>query len=370
MSENISTKKYFSIALISVFLLALAHPFQVAAQNSSLTNEEIDVAQEFLDTQRQNNNSEAELNRRLQAESDARSAEIAEQEAAINGLPTQNKREGDLENDAAADAVACAGGTLVAGVLRQGFQSISGLFNPDQVPTKESELRAKETGVISFLPSWDAIGYCAANILIKYISNSAINWINSGFDGNPTFVDDPEQFFKDLAEDELDLFIDSIGDGILCSQFRTDITLALVANFKQREQPVPPKCTYDAARNNIESMLRGESFSFDAFAVLTNNPSNNFMGAYLLADSSLNNKINQRLDAVYAELDWGDGFLSWKDKDDPSKTVTPGRVVADFSRNTLGLQSNRLILADEFDEVLDAAIQQLLKQAVTEVLGS
>ena len=37
------------------------------------------------------------------------------------------------------------------------------------------------------------------NQLLNKVNNSMINWVNSGFDGNPFYVDDPKQFFGNMA---------------------------------------------------------------------------------------------------------------------------------------------------------------------------
>lgn len=39
------------------------------------------------------------------------------------------------------------------------------------------------------------------NQLLNKVNNSIVNWVNSGFDGNPFYIDDPKQFFTNLAMD-------------------------------------------------------------------------------------------------------------------------------------------------------------------------
>lgn len=37
------------------------------------------------------------------------------------------------------------------------------------------------------------------NQLLNKVNNSIVNWVNSGFEGNPFYIDDPKQFFTNLA---------------------------------------------------------------------------------------------------------------------------------------------------------------------------
>lgn len=39
------------------------------------------------------------------------------------------------------------------------------------------------------------------NQLLNKVNNSIVNWVNSGFDGNPFYIDDPKQFFTNMAFD-------------------------------------------------------------------------------------------------------------------------------------------------------------------------
>ncbi len=283
--------------------------------------------------------------------------------------PTQEK---PPRKEAAAEGVAkCTLGQFASSGARALFEStgapaIIAALNPTAVPTLDIKNAAKETGVGPF-PGWDAIGYCFINSVIQYLSDATIDWINNGFDGNPVFVDDPRQMIRDIGEDTVNAFIDGIGDGILCERFSADITLALIGNFKNTRKVVPDRCTLDEALENIDRFLSGEDFSFEILNVMTSNPSGNTIGAYLLAQSKLDQVITERTDAAFAELNWSDGFLSWKDKD--QKTVTPGSYIGLNTGKILGFSADRLVLADEFDEIVTALVNQLIKTATNEILG-
>ena len=40
-------------------------------------------------------------------------------------------------------------------------------------------------------------------MLLQKLTISTVNWINSGFDGKPSFVQDSGKFFKDIAKNEI-----------------------------------------------------------------------------------------------------------------------------------------------------------------------
>ncbi len=242
--------------------------------------------------------------------------------------------------------------------------------NPNLVPVIDVLNTRKEVGLGGgYGPSTDSIAFCIINSVIQYISDATIDWINNGFEGNPVFITDPSRLVKDIAKDTTNAFIDSIGNGILCERFKLDITFALVRNWKSNKKIVPDRCTLEEAQANIDRILSGQDFSFELLDVVTSNPNNNVIGAYLNSQSSLDNVIDQRTDTVFIEAGWGDGFLSWKNEQ--GETVTPSKLIADtLIPEKLNLATNRLVIADEFDEIMDALVNQLIKMAANEVLGS
>lgn len=293
---------------------------------------------------------------------------LIEQNEKSKTLPTQERKpEGEETTDAAADVGKCTLASMVTGLGKQLFSSTLGsvgvaALNPLAVPVVDVNYTQKEVGA-GPTPSWDKIGWCIANTVIQYISESTIEWIKNGFNGNPVFVDNPEKLFEDIAKDTIDVFIDSIGDGILCERFALNITMAL-RNHNQKK--IPPACTLQKAMANFDRFFTGEDFSFEMFDYVTQNPQNNYVGAYVSAQGRIAQAIADRANTTAKELDWGSGFLSWKD--DEGRTVTPGKVTVEvFGKNTM-LASDRLVLADELDKVLDALIEQLIKSVATEIL--
>ncbi len=91
---------------------------------------------------------------------------------------------------------------------------------------------------VPILPSLDSIGYCLVNSLIEYISDATIAWINSGFEGNPVFIDNFDEFFKNLADRELAAFMGNLTlPGYMCEPFQVNVQLGLLTNrANERDQ--------------------------------------------------------------------------------------------------------------------------------------
>jgi len=64
------------------------------------------------------------------------------------------------------------------------------------------------------------IAWFIAKTIIRQFTKGIVNWINSGFEGSPTFVD-PDTFLTDVADQASGAFIKQLGlEGILCSPFK------------------------------------------------------------------------------------------------------------------------------------------------------
>ena len=84
----------------------------------------------------------------------------------------------------------------------------------------------------------DSIAWQLANKIVAGITASTVNWINSGFNGNPAYVTNPEQFFTNVADQTVIAALNaptkSDPDGVgaifnnLCTSFRPQIRLALL----------------------------------------------------------------------------------------------------------------------------------------------
>lgn len=327
--------------------------------------------------------------------------------------------------DAAAEAVGCGAGQLLGSVVRKAVSGVVGSVGnavagkvvnkatsavggkdvpvSDEKNTSQNEatrnlvntLTGKEngsanpstTGNISSLlpdsPSWDSIGFCIANAAVHYITQSTINWINSGFEGSPTFIQNPEQFFMDAADTEAGGLIDELGLGFMCTGAAPRVRIALVNDYNTRTGGAEAyrrksQCTLTNTINNVErvseSLSKGQLGDF----VQLTQAQNRANGQFLLAQDELNRRINVKNNTLNFELRNSDFFPFKKCQTLPTgnggqtkkvcNTYTPGTVINDELNNVFDAKYKRLSIADEFDEVISALINQLIRTALDQSL--
>jgi len=225
----------------------------------------------------------------------------------------------------------------------------------------------------------DPIAYAIAKTAIHGITNSIVNWINSGFQGNPAFITDLRGFLLDLADAQTANFIEGTALELLCSPWRTNIKIALSLPSAGFREDV--RCTLSDIVANMDDFINGD-FSQGGWAgwiELTTVPQNNPYGAYLMASAELDRRISSTQAEEMKLLDWGNGFLSYKKCEEGQqpttpgggpgapvncKIVTPGSVIESQLANVLGSGVRQLELADEFNEIVSALLNQLIEQAM------
>lgn len=263
-------------------------------------------------------------------------------------------------------------------------QDIPGIDVVSPIPVGDEALRRKETGISIFGVdtgvSWDGLAYAAAQEILSELIEETTEWVNSGFDGNPAYATDPEQYLTNIADNVAGQFIEGSELSFLCSPFQTQVRLALLQSYAQRSQY---QCTLTSVVSNIEAFYSdfGQG-GWDAWFVMTQNNANNPYGSYIDAKIDLDRRVMAALRIEEKQLDWNDGFRQWRDErcisDDPETgeciggyeeygpVKTPGSVINDQLNNALGSEVRRLELADEMNELLVALINQLLKKALGE----
>lgn len=211
----------------------------------------------------------------------------------------------------------------------------------------------------------DALASKVAKQLLHQLTTSVVDWINSGYEGNPSFLTNPTGFFIDTADQISGQFISESGPlSGLCGPFNLNLRLNLALGdttyINQRYA-----CTLSTIINNAKNarvdasvgvspdgMNIGDIISGDvannpnainvngasindtgdflsgnfgnggwpAFVALTTEPQNNEYGAYIMARNDLSVQIAERQQEFNSDLDRGNGFLSWK-KCETLKTV-------------------------------------------------
>lgn len=196
------------------------------------------------------------------------------------------------------------------------------------VPTNQQfDLKAIMGNLKSFSLDW--LATTLAKQILHQITISTINWINTGFQGSPGFLTNPEGFFMDVGDQVTGEFLSTRGAlSRLCSPFSIDIRLALAL-----DQTVTASqrytCTLGRIVNNMEAFTGGD-FSqggWPGFISLTMEPQNNIYGSYLQAHSDLLGLIGSKKNTVQADINQGHGFLSWQSCKDITSDIESGKAV-------------------------------------------
>ncbi len=267
----------------------------------------------------------------------------------------------------------------------------------------------------------------AAKQLLHQITLSVIDWINHGFEGSPAFLSNPGAFFLDAADQVTGAFLATNGPlSALCSPFAIDIRLSLAlskTNLSTERYTCTVGKIIEAQKNGPDIIVNGKvvrssnsSYNgflkgdfnqggWPAFLALTTEPQNNPYGAFLSAQADLDARINSRQNVIRADLQLGQGFMSWQScKDVPGgtydpedagqvqevngivgndagtrvkknkngtetvqtcETQTPGSVIANQLHTSLNVPTVELELANDINAIFDALVSRL----TMEVLG-
>jgi len=219
----------------------------------------------------------------------------------------------------------------------------------------------------------DEIAFLVAKALAEALMDSLINWIQSGFEGNPAFVEDLGGFLLGVDTRVFEDFIGSDAIDLLCSPWKFDIEFALTYDFALGSR-AEAQCTLNDVVDNLDQFIDGD-FSqggWDGWFELTqrNNPYDDFFET----SAELNARIASERFKEQTYLDFGRGFFSFElcetidglsGLEENCSITTPGAVIEDQLELVLGSGLRQLELADEFNEVIAALFSQLVNSVLS-----
>ena len=206
-----------------------------------------------------------------------------------------------------------AGGILATALQCSGvFDKLAGLlsnlFSVSEVPVGEAALRKKEE-------CFDAIAHEIVVRVMDKITLATVDWINNGFEGQPLFLEDPQQFFENVAAKEINSltgWFTASPEGYPFGQIvMTTILTNLQQQFAQNVQfslnEVLAHGTYEEFRFDFTV---GGWAGYSAFF----EPNNNAFGNYLLVNQELGRRIGGTSinvgDNYSRQLSQSGGFLN------------------------------------------------------------
>ena len=156
-----------------------------------------------------------------------------------------------------------------------------------------------------------------ARKLLQQITQNTINWINTGFHGNPLFIENPKSFFKDIAKLEVKNLIKIFGYDSRRFPFGKDFSLNIIASYKRT---LENNAQYSLSKViNDPSLLASYRNNFNVggwngFLINTQYPQNNYIGFQMLATEELArriaNPVDNKIKKTQELLQQGMGFLS------------------------------------------------------------
>ena len=158
-----------------------------------------------------------------------------------------------------------------------------------------------------------------AKRLLAQMTQDTVKWINSGFHGNPLFLQNPESFFKDIAKSEIKTLTSMVGYDPNKFPFGKQFILNTVDSYKRTfeqnaQYSLSAVINDPALLNNYQNNFN--TGGWNGFLINTQYPQNNYLGFQMLATEQLARKLQgttqNAAQKVQTTLSQGMGFLSPK----------------------------------------------------------
>ncbi len=271
------------------------------------------------------------------------------------------------------------------------------------------QLTAKETGqagadtdslLSGFLSglsniSLDSIMFCVINEIMTYITNSTIEWINSGFNGSPVFVENPRAYFENIANKETSNFVrelqgaqSQVTNGIrnaatsIAAPLR-DQTIQTVINSSNLSfaDIIKPTMSQELTQN-YQSFVNGDQWLGMGYLSQLSEDQNNYYGVQTLTLQENARRIAVEQQNQQLQLQYNNGYKSFTEcpeghsradgSCDPaySKATVTGSEIKDELQSRGMMKYMRTAFANDFDSIITTLINQLVKIAVNEVFQS
>lgn len=237
----------------------------------------------------------------------------------------------------------------------------------------------------------DGIGWALAKALVQRMVASLIDWINSGFQGRPQFLQDLKGFLLETADQVIGEYLSELGGpfSFVCSPFQLDVQVSVALEYDRARsrggdgQPAPT-CTLSGMIGNIEDFLQGTFAGGGAggwadWVEVTSQPRvHTPYGAGLAARADARARIINAQGEEVTLLDFGDGFLSGEICDivhgsgsprEECFITKPGKIIEEALSFNLDSGRQSLITADEINEIIAALLGQLANQVFQGAAG-
>ena len=308
-------------------------------------------------------------------------------------------------------------GSLVSKVPIPGA-SIVGKFISGTTQTNDSKANSKLDALVKKEKCLDVIVSIGVNMALRSMMSSITEWANRGFEGKPAFKQNLKKHFKVVEAEATEQVLNQLNLGFLCSPFSSQIRDAL-----QIQLAVQQSDSYFVTSSSctINSILDEMGYTIDEFQndfskggwaafVELSQPQNNRYGIQLKIQEEIDRLKTEEQESRKLDVTIGKGFpsitkkgecIKWAKKmtsssadgidpepetrttppgdlevsdwscveRDEDEIITPGSIVEAGLNKTIGLGADRLVLADEFNEMVSALLQAWLEKTLTSARG-
>lgn len=240
------------------------------------------------------------------------------------------------------------------------------------------------------------LAWAVAKAAINAMTQSIVNWINSGFHGSPAFATNLNNSLRQLGDGIAAAFLDELLNNTSINSPYIQRVAGTVARgyllYTSRDA-ITARLQYTLGQySSNEQAFRQGQFNqggFNAWFAMTRQCGNDPYCVQYAAQEELVNRIDAVTRQRLEELDWGRGFLSWRDCPDTTQSdgtdttvgvtqlsdadtssgctiKTPGSILEDAMGITATSPLRQLELADSFNEIVGALASQL----VTHIFGA
>ncbi len=238
---------------------------------------------------------------------------------------------------------------------------------------------------------FDSLAKFAVDMALQTMVQSMANWASNGFQGSPAFETDLERSFLRMGDTIANSFTYQLRTNLaLQTPFSSRVAQAVQDNYYRATGPQAyanrSKYTLSEVCPDHEAFLQGDfsACGVSGWLAAWQSPGNNPLGAQYLAEDQLAQAVSQAANEHVQQLNWGQGFLSWKGdctnyadatafNQDPSVALhdqddclsyaieTPGSVVAQtVNKYAVDVGVDLAVNADEMNEVIVGFFGQLL----------
>jgi hypothetical protein len=247
----------------------------------------------------------------------------------------------------------------------------------------------------------NGVAYSLAKGQLAKMTQITVNWINSGFDGEPLYIRDRESYFQSIADGQLLSLVGPLASvqNQYIYPFGRSVAKSIINSTKSTFENRAQSTLQNSLRDGATTQDFANDFStggWDGWFSLTQNDQNNPLGFGIMTSQELADRINKKQESATAELLEGKGFLSQKkcveyatnkradgkNAPDPKdegtlgreciryETVTPGSLIQEQASSSLTSSTRQLELADSLNESLSAVFQALVNQMISQGLNS